>query len=88
MREKCEETGKMRDRSMSIWMSLTFGVPGLAVLMLAWLWPALEEERNIAIFIGAAGLLAAAIIVLFLIRSLRKMGSNQVPVEVQFEEKV
>ena len=33
----------MRDRSLGIWLAALFAIPGLAVLMLAWLWPVLES---------------------------------------------
>ena len=75
----------MRDKSLSIWLIIVFGIPGIAVLMLAWLWPVLEAERNMAFFVGSAGLLGALIQMLTLKRSPGRRDNEQVPVKVKAE---
>jgi hypothetical protein len=76
----------MKDKSLGIWMTVLFGIPGIAVLMLAWLWPVLETERNMAIFVGSAGLLSALVQVWLLRRSTMKVD-DKMPVKVEVENK-
>ena len=59
----------MRDKSLGIWLIILFGISGVAVLLLAWLWPTFELERVTATFVGSAGLFAATIKALTLKRS-------------------
>lgn len=47
----------MQDRSLSVLLMLLFGVSGLAITMLGWLWPALASERVAATVAGSVGLL-------------------------------
>jgi hypothetical protein len=71
-----------RDKSLGIWLIVLFGIPGMAVLMLAWLWPTLQSERITAIFAGSTGLLVSLIQILTLKRS--PVGkAKQVPVKVE-----
>ena len=49
----------MGDKSLSIFLMMIFGISGIAVLMLAWLWSTLVMERIAAIFAGATGLFIA-----------------------------
>ncbi len=76
----------MRDKSLTIWLIIVFGIPGIAVLMLAWLWPVLESERSMAFFVGSAGLLVALIQMLALKRSPARTDNGQVPVKVEAED--
>jgi uncharacterized membrane protein YhaH (DUF805 family) len=75
----------MRDKSLTMWLIVMFGIPGIAVLMLAWLWPVLESERGLAFFVGSAGLLVALIQMLALKRSRGRTNKEQVPVKVEAE---
>jgi uncharacterized membrane protein YhaH (DUF805 family) len=77
----------MRDKSLSMWLIVMFGIPGIAVLMLAWLWPVLEAERNMAFFVGSAGLLVALIQTLTLKRSPGRTDKEPIPVKVEAENK-
>ena len=77
----------MRDRSLSIWLALLFGIPGMAVLMLAWLWPALVADKIAASFVGSIGLSVALIQALMLKRSLRRTANGKTQVKVESEVK-
>lgn len=77
----------MRDKSLSIWLTVLFGLSGMAILTLAWLWPAPTSERIIATLIGSAGLSAALIQILRLKRLLIKAGSGPVPADIEGEDR-
>jgi hypothetical protein len=49
----------MEDKSLSIFLTLLFGVSGMAKIMLEWLWPAPESERILNTISGSTGILAA-----------------------------
>ena len=77
----------MRDKSLGIFLMVLFGISGMAVLLLVWLWPTLESERTMAIFVGSAGLLVALIQVLTLKRSSGRIDDEQDMVTVEAEDK-
>ena len=77
----------MRDKSLSIWLTVLFGISGIAILMLAWLWPILESDRITAIFAGSAGLFIALARVLMLKHSPGRMDDKPVPVNVDTEDR-
>jgi len=70
----------MKDKSLGIWLIVMFGVSGLAVIALAWLWPTLQSDRIVATFTGLMGVTVAVIRALTLRQSL---ADKQVPVEVE-----
>ena len=74
----------MRDKSLGIWMIAIFGISGLSVMALAWLWPTLQSERVVATLTGSVGLLIAIIHVLALRKS---AAGEQAAVKVNIEEK-
>jgi hypothetical protein len=76
----------MKDRSLNILLAAAFGVPGLAVLLLAWLWPQLDGERHVALMIGGAGLLLGASQVLAFFRAAVKADEARVMVEAAAED--
>ncbi|MFC1970593.1 hypothetical protein ACFLV0_01455 [Chloroflexota bacterium] len=49
----------MKDKSLDILMMVLFGISGTAVLILAWLHPALESDRISATLAGSIGLFIA-----------------------------
>ena len=49
----------MRDKSLEILLMVLFGISGITVLMLAWLWPALASDRIMATLAGLTGLFVA-----------------------------
>ena len=77
----------MIDKSLSVWLMVLFGIPGISVLILAWLWPVLESERIVAVFVGSVGLLLALSQILVLKRSPGRTDNEQIPVRVEAEEK-
>ena len=46
----------MRDKSLGILLMVLFGIAGITVLVLAWLWPMSGLERILTTFIGVFGL--------------------------------
>lgn len=46
----------MRDKSLSIFLMVVFGISGGAVLILTWLQPMPGAERIMSTFIGSVGL--------------------------------
>jgi len=77
----------MRDKSLGIMLMVLFGISGIAVLMLAWLWPTLQSERITAIFAGSTGLLVALTQVLILKRSPGRTGNEPTMIKVEAEER-
>ena len=75
----------MRDKSLDIFLIVFFGVSGMLILGLAWVWPMPESERIPAAFVGLAGLFIALVRVL-LRKSLNTgMEAEQVAVEIEVD---
>jgi len=74
----------MKDKSLGIWLIVMFGVSGLAVIALAWLWPTLQSDRIVATLTGLVGIAVAVIRALTLRQS---PGDKQVTVEVEVGNK-
>jgi len=70
----------MKDKSLGIWLIVMFGVSGLAIIALAWLWPTLQSDRIVATFTGLMGVTVAVIRALTLRQS---PADKQVAVEVE-----
>lgn len=70
----------MKDKSLGIWLIVMFGVSGLAVITLAWLWPTLQSDRIVATLTGLVGIAIAAICALTLRQS---PAEKQVTVEAE-----
>ena len=66
----------MKDRSLGIFFVTVFGILGIAILMLAWLWPMPASERIMTTFIGSTGLLVALTRAL-LLRSINTGADNR-----------
>ena len=77
----------MRDKSLGIWMIAIFGISGLSVMALAWLWPTLHSERLVASLTGSVGLLIAIIHVIALKKSPAGMNTEKAAVNVEVEDK-
>jgi len=73
----------MKDKSLDIWLIVLFGISGMAVLLLGWLWPTLESERITATLTGAVGLFVASIRALLLKRS--SGGADDEPTGIKVE---
>ena len=76
-----------KDKSQGMFLTVVFGVLGLTVLILAWLWPISTSDRIMAILLGSAGLFVAIVRIPMLRRSPRKPDNEQVTVDVACEEK-
>lgn len=74
----------MKDKSLGIWLIVLFGLSGLVILVLAWLWPTLQSDRITATLLGAVGITVAVIRALMFRQS---PANKQVTVKVQVEEK-
>lgn len=70
----------MKDKSLGIWLIVMFGVSGLAVIALAWLWPTLQSDRIVATLTGLVGI-GIALIRAFTLR--QSPDEKQVTVEVE-----
>ncbi len=49
----------MKDKSMEVFLTVMFGILGLAIIVLAWVRPMPESERILTTIIGSIGLLLA-----------------------------
>lgn len=77
----------MREKkSHSIFLPVLFGVLGLIVLILAWLWPVSASDRITAILVGSAGLFGALVRIPRLRRSPGRSDDKPSPVNVKVEE--
>ncbi len=56
----------MRDKSLSIFLMVLFGISGIAILVLAWVWPMTASERIPATFAGSIGIFVALVRALLL----------------------
>ena len=70
----------MKDKSLAIWLIVTFGLSGMVVIALAWFWPTLQPERTTATIAGFFGVAIASIRTFTLKKSIE---NNQVKVEVE-----
>lgn len=77
----------MKDKSLGIFLIMLFGISGIVILMLAWVWPMPAEERIMTTFIGSAGLLVALTMVRQLGFPKPRTDDEQVMVKVEAEDK-
>jgi hypothetical protein len=77
----------MKDKSLDIWLIVMFGISGIAVLLLAWLWTILESERILATFAGSAGLCVASIRALMLRRLPVTPDNKPTMIKVETEDR-
>ena len=76
----------MKDRSMDITLIIVFGISGIAVTLLAWLWPAMESERITATLAGMLGLLIGLVRYIGLRKSIKR-ENERITVEVETRSK-
>ena len=77
----------MIDKSLGVFLMVLFGVSGMAILVLAWLWPMPASERILTTFVGATGLFMALIRALLLKFPRARADAEQSTVKVEVEEK-
>jgi hypothetical protein len=77
---------KMKDKSLEISLIAVFGISGMAIILLGWLWPALESDRIMATLVGLTGMLIAFFRYMGLKKYFRT-EAKRVAVEVEVAEK-
>jgi hypothetical protein len=73
------------DKSLGILLILLFGISGIAIIMLAWLWAALTSGKIVATLVGSAGLFIALTRIFMLKRFSVKADKERIPVKVKTE---
>ena len=76
----------MGDKSLSIFLMVLFGISGIAILMLAWLWQMPTSERILATLIGSTGIFVALGKALLLKSPKAKTGAEQALVRAEVKE--
>ena len=77
----------MEDKSLSIFLAAAFGIPGLSIMLLAWLLPEMSSQRLVAIVAGAVGLLVCAAQLLAFFRTAVKAHEEPAMIRVTAEER-
>lgn len=72
----------MKDRSLDITLIIVFGISGIAVTLLAWLWPAMESERITATLAGMLGLFIGLVRYIGLRRTIKR-ENERITVELE-----
>ena len=72
----------MKDRSLDIMLIIVFGISGIVVTLMAWLWPAMESERITATLAGMLGLFIGLVRYIGLRRSIKR-ENERITVEVE-----
>jgi len=73
----------MRDKSLSLFLSVLFVISSITILTLTWLRPMPGSERILSTLIGSAGILVVIIRALLF----KKTNTGQVAVEANIEDK-
>ena len=76
----------MKDRSLDITLIIVFGISGIAVTLLAWLWPAMESERITATLAGMLGLIIGLVRYIGLRKTIKR-ENERITIEVEAREK-
>lgn len=77
----------MRDKSLGIFLMVLFGISGIAVLVLAWVWPMPTSERIPATLAGSIGIFVALVRVLLLKPLQNGTNAEQAPVELGLKDR-
>jgi hypothetical protein len=76
----------MKDKSLDITLITIFGISGIVVTLLAWLWPAMESDRITATLAGMLGLFIGLARYIGLRKSIKR-ENERITVEVEAREK-
>ena len=76
----------MRDKSLSVFLIVLFGVSGIAIMTLAWVKPMLASERILSTLVGSVGLLVVFTQALLLKSSPSGAKAELIPVEMEAEK--
>ncbi|MFQ5996935.1 MAG: hypothetical protein ACE5KP_04855 [Dehalococcoidales bacterium] len=77
----------MRDKSLGILLMVLFGIAGITVLLLAWLWPMPGSERIMTTFVGVFGLGVALSQVASVKSAKPRADTEQVMIKVLVQDK-
>ena len=77
----------MRDKSLDMFLMVLFGISGIAILVLAWIWPMTASERIPAAFAGSIGISVALVRALLLKPLQAGTDADQFPVKVELKDK-
>ena len=77
----------MIDKSLGIFLMVLFGVSGMVILALAWVWPMPASERILTTVVGSVGLFVALNRALVLRSSPARTDAEQVRVKVEVKDK-
>ena len=77
----------MIDRSLGIFLLLSFGTTGMAVLVMAWIQPMPASERIMTTLAGSIGIFLALSMVLSLRRLQPETDSERASAELEVEQK-
>ena len=76
----------MKDKSLGILLTLTFGISGIVIILLCWLLPSLQSDKITTTLAGFVGI-AIATINIRSMRKSRKDEDTQHAVTVEIEGK-
>ena len=77
----------MEDKSLSVFLTVLFGVAGVVVLALVWLRPVPESDRVLTAIVGSVGLIIALVRAFRLKSKQTRTSTEQVTVEVDAEDR-
>ncbi len=77
----------MRDRSLGILLMVLFGLSGITILLLAWLWPMSAADRVLTALFGSIGLMVAVTRASVLRSPPAGVSAERVMVEIDIENK-
>ena len=77
----------MRDRGLNIFLLFSFGITGMAILVMAWLQPMPASERIMTALAGSIGIMLALSMVLSLRRLQPEIDSERTSAEMEVEQK-
>jgi len=75
----------MKDKSLSIFLIVLFGMASIVILMLVWLRQMPESERMLATFIGSSGFFVVFIRARMLRSLYTRVESGQLAVKIEVE---
>ena len=76
----------MKDKSLGMFLTVLFGISGVAILVLTWLQPMPGTERVLSTLIGSTGLLVATGWGMLLRSAKAGANAESVPVKIEVKE--
>ncbi len=75
-----------QDKSLSVLLMVLFGISGVVIIMLAWIWPMLASEKTLATLLVSFGLIVALIQALMLKSPQVKAGNEHTLIKVKAKD--